>query len=71
MERCSDRALLAVLAEREPVEMASLATALEAHPVTIDQRCYELQSDGHVCQVSGGVYEITDAGRAYLESLQE
>ncbi|ELY52168.1 hypothetical protein C492_19931 [Natronococcus jeotgali DSM 18795] len=51
--------------------MATLADEFEIHPVTITERCYELQSAGHVRQISGGVYVITDDGRAYLETLSE
>lgn len=69
MPGCSDKALLATLSERGPVEIASLATELETHPLTIHKRCGELQSAGHVRQVSGGVYAITDDGQAYLEAL--
>ena len=71
MNGCSDQALLAMLAERDSVEMASLASEFETHPMTITQRCYELQSDGHVRQIAGGVYAITDDGRAYLETLED
>ncbi|AGB36733.1 hypothetical protein [Natronococcus occultus] len=71
MQGCSDQALLATLAERGPAEMVTLADEFETHPVTITERCYELQSEGHVRQISGGVYVITDDGRAYLETLSE
>jgi Mn-dependent DtxR family transcriptional regulator len=71
MNGCSDQVLLATLVERGPIEMAALADTVEVHPVTLTDRCAELQSDGHVRQIAGGVYAITDDGRAYLESLPD
>ncbi len=71
MTHCSTRGLLDLLAERGPTEVTSLAAALEAHPVTVTKQCCELQSDGHVRQIAGGVYTITDTGEAYLVTLTE
>lgn len=71
MTNCSSRGLLDVLDERGPAEVTSLASALEVHPVTVTKECHDLQSDGHIRQISGGVYTITDEGRVYLEQLSE
>ncbi|WP_049914761.1 helix-turn-helix domain-containing protein [Haloterrigena salina] len=71
MTNCSSRGLLRVLDERGAVEVGTLAATLDEHPVTVTQVCYDLQSDGHVQQVSGGVYTITEDGRQYLTTLSE
>ncbi|QFU84190.1 DeoR family transcriptional regulator [Natronorubrum aibiense] len=71
MTRCSSRGLLSLLDERGPVEATSLAAALDVHPMTVRTKCHELQSAGHVRQVSGGVYTITETGRDYLSTLTE
>jgi DNA-binding Lrp family transcriptional regulator len=71
MGECSDRTLLATLAEQGPTEMGSLANAVESHPVTVDTRCSELQDAGHLRRIGGGVYAITEDGRAYLETLSK
>ena len=60
-----------MLDERGAVEVGTLAAALEEHPVTVTQVCYDLQADGHVRQVSGGVYTITDDGREFLTAQTE
>ena len=71
MSPCSSRVVLHHLDERGPVEVTSLAAALDEHPMTVTKRCYDLQSEGHVRQISGGVYAITDDGQEYLEQLSE
>lgn len=67
----SDRTLLAALDERGPISVTSLSSALDAHPIAVDQRCYDLQSNGHVQRISGGRYDITDDGQERLERLVE
>jgi Mn-dependent DtxR family transcriptional regulator len=67
----SERTLLAALNERGPIRVTSLSSALDAHPIAVDQRCYDLQSEGHVRRVSGEVYEITDDGQERLKRLAE
>lgn len=71
MTNCSTRGLLRVLDERGPAEVTALAECLEVHPVTVTKECYDLQSDGHIRQISGGVYNITDEGEEYLRTLSE
>jgi Mn-dependent DtxR family transcriptional regulator len=60
------RSLLRELDERGPVGVPALAETLDAHPVTVDLLCYDLQADGYVDQTSSGVYDITEQGRTYL-----
>lgn len=71
MDRSLERTLLSVLDEREDTSVASLAETLDAHPITTDQRCYELQQEGYIRQTSTGVYTITESGEEYLGSLTE
>lgn len=71
MDSDLERTLLKALADREDTSVTSLAEVLEAHPITTDQRCYELQREGYIRQTSTGVYTITDSGEEYLSSLAE
>ncbi|APW97212.1 hypothetical protein CHINAEXTREME_05250 [Halobiforma lacisalsi AJ5] len=70
MVRCSDRALLAALEERGPARVTQLAAELDAHPITVTQRCDALQSRGHVRRISTDMFGITEDGRAYLASIE-
>jgi Mn-dependent DtxR family transcriptional regulator len=60
-----------VLDERADASVIPLAKALDAHPITTDQRCYELQREGYVRQTSTGVYAITEFGEAHLGGPEE
>lgn len=71
MDRDLKRTLLRALDEREDTSVSSLAEAIEAHPITTDQRCYELQQKGYIRQTSAGVYVLTDSGEEYLSTLTE
>ena len=71
MPNCSSRAVLARLDECGPIGAPSVAEQLEVHPITVQNRCYQLQSDGYVFQISGGVYCITEDGREYLRTLED
>lgn len=71
MTTCSRRSLLRLLDERGPTAVTSLAATLDEHPVTVTKACTELQRDGHVRQVSEGVYVITEDGEAHLATLSE
>ena len=71
MTDCSNRALLRVLDDRGPAATTELAGELGAHPLTVDHKCSELRAEGHVRQISVGVYSITDDGREYLVPLAE
>lgn len=71
MDRDLKRTLLRALDEREDTSVSSLAEAIEAHPITTDQRCYELQQEGYIRQTSAGVYVLTDSGEEYLSTLTE
>ncbi|ELY61629.1 helix-turn-helix domain-containing protein [Natronolimnohabitans innermongolicus] len=71
MTNCSSRGLLVLLDERGPTEVTSLAASLEAHPMTVTSECRDLQSDGLVRQISGGVYRITEDGRQQLRAQSE
>lgn len=68
MDSDAERTLLAVLRDREAAAVTTLAETLDAHPITIDRRCYELQRDGYIRQTSKGIYAITGAGEDRLET---
>lgn len=71
MDRDLERTLLSALDERSDTSVASLAETLGVHPITTDQRCYELQREGYVRQTSSGVYTLTDSGEEHLRTLVE
>ncbi|TYT64032.1 hypothetical protein FYC77_01495 [Natrialba swarupiae] len=59
---------MAVLEKQGPSRTTRLAAELEAHPITVTQRCDALQADGYVRRVSADVFGITEDGRAYLST---
>ncbi len=62
-----DVAVLEVLARGEQRSVAGIADALGQHPVTVDRRCYDLQTDGYIAIASsGGTYRLTEKGRERL-----
>lgn len=71
MPHCPERAVLSVLDNGGPMAVTSLAQSLDEHPTTVDLTCAELQSSGHVKQISGGIYDITADGTAYLSAPVE
>lgn len=71
MATFSNRTLLALLAERGPLDVASLAATLETHPLTVAQQCADLQSAGYVRQIGDDVYVLSDAGEDYLARLAD
>lgn len=69
MEPSLDLMLLEAVDNKGPIDLTSLSEQLDTHPITIDQQCYELQVDGYLTQVTGGVYTITDDGQDHLAYL--
>lgn len=61
----SERVLEAVRQEG-PIHVTTLATLLDDHPITVDQRCHDLHQSGYLRRLSGGVFCITDEGREFL-----
>ncbi|ADB61504.1 transcriptional regulator, DeoR family [Haloterrigena turkmenica DSM 5511] len=58
------RVILEALAETSQATTTELATALEAHPITVERHCRALQRAGHVRRCPGGAYALveTDLG---------
>lgn len=71
MDPDTEEEVLEVLNAKGPTAVTVIASTLDAHPITADRHCYELQRDGYISQTSGGVYRITDEGREYLSALPE
>jgi DeoR/GlpR family transcriptional regulator of sugar metabolism len=61
--------ILSTLAEIGPCHVVKLAAILNEHPIPIDRSCDRLQQDGQLRRQHGGVYAITDAGKAVLENV--
>lgn len=66
----SRRGVLRILDERGTAEATAVAATLEVHPVTVAQTCRDLQAEGHVRQVSQGVFTITEDGRALARAME-
>ncbi|WP_247001949.1 helix-turn-helix domain-containing protein [Halosolutus gelatinilyticus] len=61
--RSPHREILAVLAESQPATISELAASLDAHPITIERHCYDLQQDGYVRQCIGGTFALDENAR--------
>jgi predicted ArsR family transcriptional regulator len=58
-----DGAIRSVVDERGPVTAAEIAAALDAHPVTVQRHCRQLQRAGRIETESGGGYVSSGDGR--------
>ena len=56
------RPLLDTLADAGPVTVPEIAARLEAHPVTVERQCHELQRAGRIRQCTGGKLVVADDG---------
>lgn len=59
--------VLEVLVDESPCHVIEITNAVDGHPITIDQTCSHLYSEGCIVPVGRGLYEITDAGEQRLE----
>jgi predicted transcriptional regulator len=59
--------VLEVLVDESPCHVIEITNAVDRHPITIDQACSHLHSEGCIVPVGRGLYEITDAGEQRLE----
>ena len=60
--RRRERAVLEALDEAGPLTVPELAARLDAHPVTIERCCLELQRAGRLRQCLGGALVRSNAG---------
>jgi predicted transcriptional regulator len=63
--------VLELLVEDSPCHRTEITTAVDGHPITIDQACTNLHSQGYIAPISNGLYEITDAGEHRFESQHD
>ncbi|ARS91142.1 hypothetical protein [Natrarchaeobaculum aegyptiacum] len=56
------RRLLEILADVGPTTVPEVAARLEAHPVTVERQCLELQRAGRIRQCTGGKLVLADDG---------
>lgn len=61
--------LLDALADHGSATVTELATTLDAHPVTVDRQCYDLQTDGYIQHVGSGRYTLTKHGEQFLMTV--
>jgi predicted transcriptional regulator len=59
--------VLELLVEESPCHMMDITNTVDGHPITIDQKCAHLHSEGCIVPRGRGLYAITDAGEQRLE----
>lgn len=65
-ERHMHKDILTVLENHEQLAVVEIADMMGAHPVTVDRHCYQLHQDGYIRVFNSGIYQLSDAGEAYL-----
>jgi len=58
-----DRTIPELLAEHGPATGPDLAALLDAHPLTVERRCTDLQHRGRIRQGTGGRYTLPGSDR--------
>lgn len=59
----TERAILETLVDEGPAHTTDLAASLDAHPLTVTERCERLAAEGYASRIAGGLFEVTDRGR--------
>lgn len=62
-----DRSILRLLHRRGETHVRDISSALDAHPVTIDQRCFSLHRSAYIRSLGTGVYQLTEEGLRSLD----
>jgi predicted transcriptional regulator len=60
--------VLETLADRSPCHVMEIATAVDGHPITVDQACTHLHNAECIRPLGRGLYEITAEGERRLET---
>lgn len=63
-----EMAVLEAIAGEPSAHVMDLASAVEEHPVTIQQACERLNDNGYIQPVTNGCYTLTERGQRQLES---
>ena len=66
-----DRSILRLLHRRGETHVRDISSALDAHPVTIDQRCFSLHRSAHIRSLGTGVYQLTEEGLQSLDATDK
>lgn len=61
-----DRSILQLLHRRGETHVRDISAALDAHPVTVDQRCFSLHRAALIRSLGTGLYQLTDDGLRHL-----
>lgn len=65
-----ERTILKTIDEHNTSHVGSLADVVDAGPVAIDKRCFDLQRKGFIRPVGAGHYQLTAEGKHRLRRLQ-
>jgi predicted transcriptional regulator len=63
--------MLKSLADQAACHVMGVASAVDEHPITVDQTCTQLHNDECIRPLGRGTYEITDQGEQRLESQRQ
>ena len=63
--------VLDLLVDESPCHVMEITNAVDGHPITIDQTCAHLHSEGCIVPLGRGIYGITDTGKQRLETQRE
>jgi Mn-dependent DtxR family transcriptional regulator len=69
-DRCAiERTILQTIEAQNTSHVGSLQTAVDADPVAIDRRCFDLQRKGYIRPIGSGHYQLTAEGEGRLRRL--
>ncbi|GAB7018339.1 transcriptional regulator [Halostagnicola bangensis] len=61
----TEQRILRQLSEREPLDVAELASVLEDHPMTVEVACDRLHKRGRVRLIGSGRYRLAESDTAH------
>jgi len=61
-----DKTILETIGEDTTSNVRTIGEAVDADPVTVDQRCFRLQREGYIRPVGLGHYQLTRQGERRL-----
>jgi len=64
-----ERTILKTIESQNTSHVGSLQEAVDADPVAVDQRCFDLQKKGFIRPIGSGHYQLTAEGKRRLRKL--
>jgi len=63
--------VLKLLIDQSPLHVMDIAKAVDHHPITVDQTCARLQTEGYIYPLGRGLYEVTEDGVRRIDAQCE